>query len=279
MDKYYNIGVMKGSLNSGWRLCKSFTFFIFCFCISVTQILKAQVTVDAVSSAQTAAASTTLSWSHTTTSSQNNRLLIVTVQADGSNTVSGITYGGTALTLGKAKQQGTNIDAEIWYLMNPASGTNNVTITHSASKNLIGGSITFYNVNQSGTFGTFVAAAANAGSPTGVNTSSTFPTANDLIVDAVATLTKAATVGGAQTQRWNRTQTAGFTSGATSTLPGSGASQTMQWTYAAGSDKWAAVCVPIFNCTPPAAGGTASLTTTPINEGDAAQLNLSGHTS
>jgi hypothetical protein len=235
--------------------------------------LQAQtVTVDAVSSATSSGAVTTLTWSHTTTAAQNNRLLVVTVAAT-SSSVLGITYNGVALTQAATKLQ--TVRAEIWYLLNPPSGANNVVVTHNAARELICGAVSFYNVNQSSTFGAVKnGGATSVGPAITAATTATFPTANDLIIDVVATLTQTATVVGGQTSRWNLTQSSGFKTGATSTKPGTGAAQTMSWTLGA-SDTWAIICVPIFNCTPPT-GGTASLTSSSINTGFTAQLNLAG---
>jgi hypothetical protein len=90
------------------------------------------------------------SFSHTTSGS--DRLLIVHVY-DGNDRVTNVTYNGVGLTLvedllmtGAAAGQ----YIQLWYLLNPASGTNNVTITGSASMSLYASAVSYTGVEQTG---------------------------------------------------------------------------------------------------------------------------------
>lgn len=69
----------------------------------------------------------------------SNRLLIVTVgslagdaSAHQANAVTSVTYAGDALTrIRNVTSSNTLVRSEIWYLINPDSGTNNIVVTHS----------------------------------------------------------------------------------------------------------------------------------------------------
>lgn len=147
---------------------------------------------------------TTMSWPHTT-NSQNNRLLVVSVQIDAVGvTVGSITYAGSPLTkamnqIGNCNGVVNQCDAEIWYLKAPQSGTNTiqVTVAGGTATDLIAGAVTFSNVDQTTPVGTTSAVTANIASPhvltvTGTNT-------NQIVVDSVAD-SRLITVDPSQTQ-------------------------------------------------------------------------------
>src|SRR5438445_3521187 len=75
-----------------------------------------------------------------------NRLLIVGETVDNS-AITGVTYGGTALTQAVADTQKPT--GSIWYLVNPPSGTASVVVSSSPSKGAILGLISFTGVDQS----------------------------------------------------------------------------------------------------------------------------------
>ena len=115
------------------------------------------VTYDAASS-DTSTSGSTFSWPHTV-GTGTNRLLVVTIStsigAGSTNpaTVTKVTYGGTQMT-----QETTNAfistahsqdRSYIFYLTNPASGTNTIEAYLSASSNAVGGAVSYSNVNQS----------------------------------------------------------------------------------------------------------------------------------
>jgi len=70
----------------------------------------------------------TLLWSHTCSGS--NRLLVVAVAVQGNNPVTGVTYGGVALTQ-ELNLTGANANAQasLWRLVNPAAGTANIIVS------------------------------------------------------------------------------------------------------------------------------------------------------
>lgn len=109
-----------------------------------TPILTRQPTVlpivfDAVSSSAVLS-TTTGSWSHTTTSAANS-LMLVSVTGDNTSSdpscthTTGVTYNSVAMTPYVA-YPGTNAGrcVEVYYLVNPSSGTHNVTITATSGQ-------------------------------------------------------------------------------------------------------------------------------------------------
>lgn len=75
----------------------------------------------------------TATFAHTVSGA--NGLLVITVGVH-STTVASVTYFGVALTLAtRTTSDDATADAEIWYLLAPATGTHNVVITMNASDN------------------------------------------------------------------------------------------------------------------------------------------------
>ena len=205
------------------------------------------VTFDAASSNNTLdVTNTVLSWSHTVGSGSNRILLVgVSLRNGGSQTVSGITYGGTALTLLGSAANGTNIRGELWYLKNPAAGAATVQVTISgAATYFAAGAASFFNVEQGSSFGTAVTGNGNSANPSVSVTSA----AGELVVDILAkrNTSEAAVVGAGQTQLWNDWSTHETKSNnaisAASMEPGA-ATVAMSWTFA--SRPWAIVAVPL----------------------------------
>jgi putative pyrroloquinoline-quinone-binding quinoprotein len=171
-----------------------------------------------------------LSWSHTT--SGTNRVLLVGVSWVGSQTVSSVTYAGTAMTSIGSVINGSNARAQLFYLVAPATGANTVQVTMSAAATeIVGGAVTFTGANQTTPVGTFASATGNSSAPSVTVTSN----AGETVIDTVEVNSSTAmTAGGAQTQRWQM-QPTNFR-GAGSTEPGA-STLTMSWT--SGSAAWA----------------------------------------
>ncbi|MGI9067891.1 MAG: beta strand repeat-containing protein [Pyrinomonadaceae bacterium] len=219
------------------RVWACFAFFIL---ILNCQEAKAQaISVDNTSSAGVAGANvTTLTWSHTV-GTGSNRILIVGVSIFGGGlTVSSVTYGGTALTrIGGQTDSGNKVRMEIWKLVAPASGTASIVVTPSAATRVVGGAVSFNNVDQTIPNGTFASASGSSTAPSVNVTSATGEVVIDTLVatgDAIS-----ASVGAGQTQRWNKTTGSTSTEvlGAGSTEPGA-STVTMSWTLGF-SKKWA----------------------------------------
>jgi hypothetical protein len=103
----------------------------------------------------------TLSWSHTTSGS--DRLLIVTLFGDsdgGADDISSITYNSVGLTLlAKRTDAGLFRAMYVYYLLNPASGANNVVVTAGSTHYLGAGAASYTGV---GSLDTFVSTFSNA---------------------------------------------------------------------------------------------------------------------
>ena len=189
------------------------------------------------------ASTASLSFSHTVPSGANRALVVVTGHNDGSRNVTGVSYGGVALT--KAIQQdGASADTEasIWYLVNPNVGSANVVVTVSASVNIVASAVNLTGVNQTTPIGTAVGVAGNNSAPS-VTVSSA---ANEVVIGAVGAKgdAKLATHEVGQTGIYNTDSGTG--SGdirlGVDFKPGA-SSASLQWTLQA-AKSWAAVAVP-----------------------------------
>lgn len=201
------------------------------------------VTFDSASSDSVQASS--LSWSHTIGAGGSNRFLLVGISIRDSNppdTVSSATFAGQNLTFIGRKSYNRDASIEMWYLLNPPTGTNTVTVTLTGTADLVGGATSWTGVNQASPLGTFASAGGGFNTTPSVEVSST---AGEVVVD-VATRPDSCvgnnTVGPGQTQRWNRCQTPGDTRGLGSSESGA-STVTMSWTI--GSEVWAIGAVPI----------------------------------
>ncbi len=188
-----------------------------------------------------------------TTGSGGNRLLMVQAETNASRSFSGITYNGVAMTQIATKNSLTNDDAigahvELWYLVNPASGTHNIVATMVGSGAGSLAAASFTNVNQSTPLGT--AATAN-GTATGTQLSSVSvsTTAGQLVMDAIGSDVASGGVGvvsppyTGQSQLWYAANTPSLYGTGGSTSPGTGSTVNMKW-YDTNSD-WADIAVPI----------------------------------
>lgn len=88
------------------------------------------IALDSVTTVQTSGSSS-LTFSHTCTGS--NLILFVISTANGSQTTTGVTYNGVALTKIGERTDSNGPTQYLWYLINPSTGANNVVITNSGS--------------------------------------------------------------------------------------------------------------------------------------------------
>jgi len=162
------------------------------------------VSIDAVSTGVTTGSSLTIS--HTT--SGTNRLMLVGVsiakQTGGAPSVSSITYNGVGLSLVGAQANSDNKGRmEIWRLVAPATGANNVVVTLSAAPDAAtAGVMTFADVNQSTPLGTFTSATGDSASASVTVASA----ANELVFDTMVLESSAnddLVPGAGQTERWD----------------------------------------------------------------------------
>ncbi len=126
--------------------------------------------------AKTKTTSKPATWSHTVIN-RPNRILVVTLclhSVGGTSSVTTVTYGGQTLT--KAVGDGSaERNSQIWYLLNPPTGANAVSVTWSG-KALWGGSVFFYGVKIKAPV-----TASKTGSSTTANVDITVPTAHSMV--------------------------------------------------------------------------------------------------
>jgi uncharacterized repeat protein (TIGR01451 family) len=217
----------------------------------------AQATFDNqtdVTDTLTSVANTT-TWSHTTAAG-TNRLLLVAVSMNLRNatgtTISGVTYGGTPLTLLDAiTDAAPDTRTEVWYLLNGPTGANNVVITAGGitpgeDVESVSSATTFSNADQSAPP---TATAIGNGSPASVTLTGT--AATDLIIDFVgARESVTLTPNGAQTTGYNTsTGTSGNdiqagSSGRAAATPNT----TMTWTLSS-TRRWSHIAVGVKQAT------------------------------
>jgi hypothetical protein len=166
------------------RNLTSFTRIAMLFCTMPFFVLfsgssaSAAITVNGTITSANAVSTNSLTWSHTVAAGAN-RALFVQLSIDTlSVSVTGVTYGGIALTL--VGRGAGNHAVEIWRLINPTVGTANVVASFSGNTAAAGGATTFNGVNQSTPTGTFVS-ATGTGTIASVTVASA---AGDLVIDA-----------------------------------------------------------------------------------------------
>ena len=184
--------------------------------------------------------------SHTVGAGGANRILVVGVSPR-STTVSGVTYGGQALTLvtGGAQSSPGNARAELWYKVAPLENANDIVVTLPGNDWAVVGATSWTQVHQTTPFGTAATASGTSTAPSVPVTSGT----GDVVVDVLAAAgNPTTTVDGSQTQRWN-TANGNKITGAGSHEDGGASSTTMSWALGASGD-WAIVGVALKQASP-----------------------------
>lgn len=109
---------------------------------------------DATSSTSSASASS-LTWAHTCTGS--DRILIVTVGMDADTTCTA-TYNGVSMTeIGNAQRSAGGVKTFLFYLIAPATGSNNIVATLGTSTKVASGAVSYTGAKQSGQPDSFTA--------------------------------------------------------------------------------------------------------------------------
>lgn len=198
------------------------------------------------SSSSTIDGSATLTFAHTV-GIISNRILVVSVAifsaASPYPTITGITYSGSPLTFLRRQNSGDaslRIGVEMWYLINPPSGTANIIITASQSVKMVGAGVSYSGVHQTTPFTASNGAGGNSTTPSVAVVSAV----GEMVVDVVGVRGAAGQLliaGAGQTQRFS-----GNTGADTTHVFAAGseevgaASVTMSWT-ASVSQQWAIV--------------------------------------
>ena len=249
--KFWKSATPSNSLRKFARI-KLGIFFLLLF---TAALLRAQVAVDTTTTNAaelTGAGNRTLTISHTT--SGTNRLMIVGISISIANsnatTVTGVTSGGTALTLiGAHNDAGNTRRVEQWYLLAPPTGTANVIVTvnipTAATVGVAAGVTTFTGVDQTVPLGSFVSADGAAGTASQMDVPSVI---NGMILDTLAIAgSRTAAVPGPQVQQWNLNTGGGTNTDVTAT----GSSRTgapsvpISETFGGGTSNWSLGATPI----------------------------------
>jgi hypothetical protein len=109
------------------------------------------VLIDAVTSSSVAASAQSVSFSHTVGTS-SNRLLTAMIQLSSNDVfVTSVNYAGAGMSkLYSAYSENNRL--EVWYLVNPSSGSGNIQVNCSATTRIEYGAISWFGANQSNPF-------------------------------------------------------------------------------------------------------------------------------
>lgn len=198
-------------------------------------------------------------FSHTC-GSGSDRLLVVTIQMRGGagGGVTGVTYNGVAMTQVTTEAVSGSAHCTMYYLVNPASGSNTVSITQvmTGPSHMVASATSFTGVDQTTPLNAFNKAAATSAGP--MTTSVTTTVADCWVIDSCAMRTQAgeAATMTAVTNRVSRTNSntaAAGLRGLVSTIgPAAAAgSHTCEWTKSLNHD-WAIMAAAFA----PASGGS-----------------------
>lgn len=191
-------------------------------------------------------------WTHTVSPNlSNGSILIVAVANSGSsnssNDVSGVTYGGTPMTLvpssDVASSSSTSRRISQWYLLDPPAGSATVSVTWNTTNtpNLAGQSMSFSHVNQSGALGTCGTNTTTSGTSLAATTTSS--SATDIVVATIAVRNNSPSPAGGQTQVYLEPYgTNTYNEGSTQAGGGGTITSTFTWS---GADNAAIAAVPI----------------------------------
>lgn len=194
--------------------------------ISAVYTTSPDVAVDAVSSGTQGATSSGWSWSHTT-GTGNNRLLVVGISmGEPIGNVSGVTYGGTPLTLIRTDLRTEEISSELWYLVNPASGTNTIQVSIAEDEIIsnIYGAVTFNNVDQTSPV------SGDTGATSGSKSVTVSSAPGDMVMDTIGVFERAVSaVGAGQTAHWSVLEPSEEMAGGAASTETGASSVTMSW--------------------------------------------------
>lgn len=191
-----------------WTLAETVDWAMGAVVVNAAGAPSPGIAFDASGSVVQNSTATSFTWSHTLSGSDRFLAVSVSIRNQQSETVSGVTYAGTPLTFVGARANETSAQVEIWQLVAPAVGTDNVVVTLSAPAKIVGGAVSLTGVDQT----TPVAASGfTAGSSTNPSLTFTAVATSAWVIDALAfrsagNSTPTATVGGGQVQR-----TSGYT--------------------------------------------------------------------
>lgn len=165
------------------------------------------IAFDNASNSGDLSASTGTTFSHTCAGS--NRFLAVGVSVKditlADRTVASITYAGSNLTFSHANDNGSDLRTEWWYMVNPATGANNVVVSMGGTCNGLGiGAVSLTGVDQTSPINVTTGVTGNSGTPSRAITTTVD---NCWILDVLANDQVASTIAAdaGQVENWNIT--------------------------------------------------------------------------
>jgi len=215
------------------------------------------IAFDAQSSITQSTTATSISWSHTTGTGSNRLLLVavgVHVATGTPATVSNVTYGGVSLiqvTTALYSAKDPQVRTYVFGLVNPASGTNTITVNFVAATLSVAGAVTYTGVDQTTPIQTSNTATGAGKAPSVLVTVTGGGRWLFGHLGGDEPKTWSITEGAEQTNRW--AQEGQFYKGRGSDKSVSAGSQSMSWTL----DKtvnYVASAVVINPATPPPVG-------------------------
>ena len=169
-----------------------------------------------------------------------NRYLLVAIETNGTS-VSSVTYGAQSLSLIKSSNDLNSINAEIWGVANPASGTADVVVNFSHTAIAVVGAYNILGVDQSNPIPTTAAVTGGVGG----GSPSVFITnqyVSSMVIDSAAKQTQTISTTAPQSQTWSL-QSGGVTGGSSTILPYVTVSNHFLWTPGASTGRWAEAAV------------------------------------
>jgi prepilin-type N-terminal cleavage/methylation domain-containing protein len=189
------------------------------------------VTVDDTSTGSTDGGSS-ITVSHATSGTNRLMLVGVSLSPDADETVTGVTYNGTALALEGTVTNSNDARVEIWSLVAPDTGTHNVVVTFSAALNqqAIAGVMTFNGVDQSTPLSAFYSTQGDNTAAASLDISSA---EGEFVYGLIAVEYDAVTAGTGYDEQWNVSVSGTKTNGAGGTTNCGAETVTMSWNLVA----------------------------------------------
>jgi len=106
------------------------------------------IAYDSVGSGNNGDGTSNITWTHVVGSGANRFMAIGISIRTVTVSVSSVTVGGQSATFIRSDVRGSEVKGEVWYLVNPDSGSKTVTVTLSGTSKACGGSVSYTGVAQ-----------------------------------------------------------------------------------------------------------------------------------
>ncbi|MEK7193341.1 MAG: type II secretion system protein [Patescibacteria group bacterium] len=184
----------------------------------------AGIVFDTTSSAKTTIDATSLTWQHTISNGTNRLLMVGVSMSSVGSPVTSMTYGGVPLTKKGFRNDAGNHRVELWYLVNPVVGTNDIVFTASTAVSIVTGATSWSGVNQTTPLGGLFQASTGGGTSLILSITSN---AGEVVQDVVVSGVSVVSPGSGQVSRWSDAATNAKGGGSTKNGP----TTQMSWTF------------------------------------------------